>query len=292
MTDQPATQATEPDDVDRHVCKPGASIYYCPTGGETESDCHGGFDVCCARPDLHQPLVLCSTATLRLHPHGPHSWEPQPGMDPVHCLGHDGPDHLTLEDLDAAPEPSRWCCSGNAEDCPLCDTAALPYPWICPGHPDTEANRQLMTDSRAVVEKLTDAHQATIGELRRAEARVRDLEAALVRVVAALPPYSGPILGDRSRGMQMGWDRARQAALDAIDGEPVRETAVEPLHRYREWLAAQHAKAVRADRVGGVPDHLKISPHNGIAAGLGTALHGLDRILGRRDGGPLEKAGD
>jgi hypothetical protein len=41
---------------DGHVCKPGASIYYCPTGGEAESDCHGGFDVCCDRPDLHQPL--------------------------------------------------------------------------------------------------------------------------------------------------------------------------------------------------------------------------------------------
>ncbi|MFG2276716.1 hypothetical protein ACGFNY_44030 [Streptomyces chartreusis] len=36
----------------------------------------------------------------------------------------------------------RWCCSGNAEDCPLCDTGSLPYPWICPGHPDTPENRQ------------------------------------------------------------------------------------------------------------------------------------------------------
>lgn len=36
----------------------------------------------------------------------------------------------------------RWCCSGNAEDCRLCDTRTLPYPWICPGHPDTPENRQ------------------------------------------------------------------------------------------------------------------------------------------------------
>ncbi|MEU9218840.1 hypothetical protein AB0D47_20090 [Streptomyces sp. NPDC048376] len=28
----------------------------------------------------------CSTATLR-QPHPPHDWEPQPGMDPVHCPG-------------------------------------------------------------------------------------------------------------------------------------------------------------------------------------------------------------
>jgi hypothetical protein len=50
---------TTPAADDQHVCKPGASLYYCPTAGETESDCHGGFDVCCDRPDLHQPVRLC-----------------------------------------------------------------------------------------------------------------------------------------------------------------------------------------------------------------------------------------
>ncbi|MEU1043916.1 hypothetical protein ABZ400_02015 [Streptomyces sp. NPDC005897] len=30
----------------------------------------------------------CSTATFR-QPHPPHDWEPQPGMTPVHCPGHD-----------------------------------------------------------------------------------------------------------------------------------------------------------------------------------------------------------
>ncbi|WP_141662951.1 hypothetical protein [Streptomyces sp. Wb2n-11] len=39
-----------------HVCKPGASLYYCPTVGEVESDCHGGFDVCCGKPELHVPI--------------------------------------------------------------------------------------------------------------------------------------------------------------------------------------------------------------------------------------------
>lgn len=42
-------------DGEQHVCKPGANLYYCPTSGRTESDCHGGFDVCCDRPDLHIP---------------------------------------------------------------------------------------------------------------------------------------------------------------------------------------------------------------------------------------------
>ncbi|MFH8581699.1 hypothetical protein [Streptomyces zaomyceticus] len=39
-----------------HVCRPGTSVYYCPASGSTESDCHGGFDVCCSRPDLHRVL--------------------------------------------------------------------------------------------------------------------------------------------------------------------------------------------------------------------------------------------
>jgi hypothetical protein len=46
--------------------------------------------------------------------------------------------------------------------------------------------------------------------------RAEQAEAAITRVRAALPPYDMPILGDRSRGVQMGWDRARQAVLDAL----------------------------------------------------------------------------
>lgn len=29
-------------------------LYFCPTAGEVESAAHGGFDVCCSRPDLHR----------------------------------------------------------------------------------------------------------------------------------------------------------------------------------------------------------------------------------------------
>ncbi|MFJ7990268.1 hypothetical protein [Streptomyces sp. NPDC096351] len=39
-----------------HVCRPDATVYYCPTAGEVESDCHGGFDTCCSRPELHRFL--------------------------------------------------------------------------------------------------------------------------------------------------------------------------------------------------------------------------------------------
>lgn len=83
------------DTTDDHACKPGATTYYCPTAGDTESDCHGGFDICCARPDLHQQLLPCSWAFLR-RDHGPHSWEPQPGMTPVRCEGHGGAEATSL----------------------------------------------------------------------------------------------------------------------------------------------------------------------------------------------------
>ena len=84
-------------------------------------------------------------------------------------------------------------------------------------------------------QRLVDAHQATIGQLRAAEARVRALEA----------------------------EKAKLA-------------------RYREWLADQLAGAEARDRATGkVPAELRISPHNGIASGLRTALYGLDQIAGQ-----------
>jgi hypothetical protein len=38
-----------------HVCE----RYFCPAAGEVESACHGGFDVCCSRPELHEPIEMC-----------------------------------------------------------------------------------------------------------------------------------------------------------------------------------------------------------------------------------------
>ena len=32
-------------------CRP---VYFCPTAGEYESPCHGGFDTCCVSPELHR----------------------------------------------------------------------------------------------------------------------------------------------------------------------------------------------------------------------------------------------
>ena len=100
-------------------------------------------------------------------------------------------DRPSLEDLDAVPEPARWCCAGNAEDCPLCDTAALPYPWICPGHPDTPANRararKAAEDDEPVDSQEIAAKARKVARLwqqwnARNVARLHDAQAALARV--------------------------------------------------------------------------------------------------------------
>jgi hypothetical protein len=33
-----------------------AQRYFCPASGDVEHPTHGGFDLCCDRPDLHQPV--------------------------------------------------------------------------------------------------------------------------------------------------------------------------------------------------------------------------------------------
>lgn len=53
-------------------------------------------------------------------------------------------------------QDERWCCAGNAEDCRLCDTADLPYPWICPGHPDTPENRQRAVQEPTAEQRLAE----------------------------------------------------------------------------------------------------------------------------------------
>ncbi|WP_322501796.1 hypothetical protein TR631_33740 [Streptomyces rochei] len=67
-----------------------------------------------------------------------------------------------------------------------------------------EAQRELATAREALASATTRAARA---------------EAAIARVRAALPLYTAPVHGDTSRGMQIGWDRARETALAALDGE-------------------------------------------------------------------------
>jgi hypothetical protein len=39
---------------EKHECPPN-HLYYCPAAKEVESSCHGGFDTCCDKPELHVP---------------------------------------------------------------------------------------------------------------------------------------------------------------------------------------------------------------------------------------------
>lgn len=79
----------------------------------------------------------------------------------------------------------------------------------------------------------------------------------------------GPDVRATGDGMTITWQGARYR----------RDYGDDALQRYRAWLAAEHAKAVRADQAGDCPPELRISPHNGLAAGLDIALFGLDQLL-------------
>jgi len=225
-------------------------------------------------------------------------------------------------------EPERWCCEGNAEDCPLCDTAAMPYPWICPGHPDTGENRQCVQAAaeatkpaawrqleahafNAVQPHLAAHYQHAVDAAVAADQRATQAEAKLARVreVAALIRQGAPwtanhdAIADRieaalqestpsAASAQAATEReqrlvdAHQATIGQLRAAEARVRALEAekakLARYREWLADQLAGAEARDRATGkVPAELRISPHNGIASGLRTALYGLDQIAGQ-----------
>lgn len=40
--------------IDEIIDQLACDAYYCPTSGEDECAVHGGFDVCCAHPELHE----------------------------------------------------------------------------------------------------------------------------------------------------------------------------------------------------------------------------------------------
>lgn len=50
------------DSITRYECSP----YFCPTGSEVECcSWHSGFDVCCAHPELHEPLRVVTADETR-----------------------------------------------------------------------------------------------------------------------------------------------------------------------------------------------------------------------------------
>jgi len=82
--------AGQPDtETQAHVCKPDAIAYYCPTSGETESNCHGGFDACCDQPDLHQPATGARQPVISCS-HDPERHGPEAGCIECRCTSTTG----------------------------------------------------------------------------------------------------------------------------------------------------------------------------------------------------------
>lgn len=115
-----------------------------------------------------------------------------------------GLDRPALEDLDADPEPARWCCAGNAEDCPLCDTAALPYPWICPGHPDAPTNRARVQAARG---------DQTLDGLRQHAADVAQRTGYAVTVDPFHDQYAVTVTRPHRGGRHGGYNAAEVRAM-------------------------------------------------------------------------------
>jgi hypothetical protein len=90
LTPEEEEQAPEGEPGPEHVCQ----TYYCPSAGEIESACHGGFDVCCEAPEKHVPADQAPLPP----PEGPE-------YTPCVC-GHIVPDH----DING-----RWCAKQGCE---------------------------------------------------------------------------------------------------------------------------------------------------------------------------------
>ncbi|MFF8412863.1 hypothetical protein [Streptomyces omiyaensis] len=171
-----------------HTCPPDPSTYFCPAAGGTESACHGGFDTCCARPDLHQVL------------------DPERRyLVPVGRLALPGePDDVHLSLYRWMPAYETWAtgmalCGRSAAQGPLpgppevtCAQCADLQPdyerYIAPGYDPAEDDpRALRTRIVAAEIQLRQAqrHAHTV-DADRAEtaARVHDLEAGLQRANA------------------------------------------------------------------------------------------------------------
>ena len=84
-------------------------------------------------------------------------------------------------------------------------------------------------------------------------------------------------------------NNGEQCPRTTPDNSPTSSDTPDNLRRYRAWLAAEYDKAETADRTAVVPPELMIRPHNGIAAGIAIALHGIDCML--RETRPAHDAG-
>jgi hypothetical protein len=146
-------------------------------------------------------------------------------------------DRPSLEDLDAVSEPARWCCAGNGEDCPLCDTRTLPYPWICPGHPDTPVNRERV--------QLADDDQ-TLDGLRQHAADVAQRTGLAVTVDPFHDQYAVTVTRPHGGGRHGGYNAAEVRAM-LLDIHLAADRGPSPRPEPVDWqeIAAKARKVAR-----------------------------------------------
>ena len=143
----------------------------------------------------------------------------------------------TLANLDASPEPALWCCNGNAEDCALCTDPNPPYPFLCPGHPQTTANERIVgeareateaterTDLRGIIaDALRASWDASAPNTHRDEAIRRDADAVLTALLGPIPTGFDTASWTAVRAIQFmneaGQQRdAAQARVRALEAE-------------------------------------------------------------------------
>jgi hypothetical protein len=122
----------------------------------------------------------------------------------------DCPPRATIKDLDADPEPARWCCGGNAEDCALCVDPNPPYPFLCPGHPRTAANERIVGEATEVTDPEPSrdaAADALAEEWHRRNQRLEELTKGKgpEAQVAVVEHVRGELVGLRGAlGMLLG----------------------------------------------------------------------------------------
>lgn len=173
---------------------------------------------------------------------------------------------------------TEWLDAGCARDCSeqhtytwgrcaLAPESARPEPTVSMSHvyDDVDGGKSIGFDSYTVPQ---------LGELITAGLRASDL------------PVNGDDLVDvglvaaHAIVHRNDANSAEQSARTTADNPPTSSDAPNNLRRLRTQLAAERDKARRADEHPRPDlDHLRVTPHNGIAAGLEIALFYVDHHL-------------
>jgi hypothetical protein len=193
------------------------------------------------------------------------------GMHPFTCGGEHAPGSPALvayTDGWRCPQPYGEACDYRQDwaHAFMADPGAWPKPFADLRKAATEATEPAtITDP----EWLRQQYAAAIQPLLM-DTLPKPIAAARARDIA------DTVLFVRDRHLAQLRQRIQLADADLADTA----AAVARLQRLRAQLAAEHAKAVRADQQPRPDlDHLRVSPHNGIAAGLETAIFFVEHHL-------------